>query len=260
LEPPAWCDPLPLTWPGALWALCYPEPHRAPRGLCGLRAEALRSAGVAGLCQAPRGPRLPGGLRVLGKGHAGVVALAYTRWGPAAVKVLRLDSRRASLEREAALQAAAARAGAAPEPLAWGGWFIVSRYIPGPTLGSLGSPPPGWAVVAAVEAARALDAAGVEHYELHRPWRSVLYTSTRGGPVAVVVDYESAGRGCGSLVRLVAGLAARVPGLRAAAVGGRLRPLLREYKLGGCPHHLYREIHASVAAAVGVETGWEDAG
>ncbi|MEB2837220.1 MAG: hypothetical protein GSR80_000904, partial [Desulfurococcales archaeon] len=220
------------------WALCYPRPP------CRRDPALLAGAGVEHFCSVATGARLPGGLGVLGKGHAGVVLAASTRWGPAAVKVLRLDSKRGSLAGEAALQAVAARAGAAPEVYAWGGWFIVSRLVPGPSLGDLGRPPPAWAVLEALRAARALDAVGILHHEIHRPWRNVLYTPAK----ALIVDYESASRGCGNVPKLLSGIAARSPALRRALPG--LRGLLRLYREAGCPRGLYREIEERVAQAL----------
>jgi putative serine/threonine protein kinase len=239
------CPETPLEASEALTALCYPRPGPT----CGSRPLELRAHGVESLCAPERGVLLPGGMRVLGKGHAGVVLLARSRWGLVALKVLRLDGKRGDLSGEARLQSIASRAGAAPPVYAWGRWFIISGLVEGPRLEDLPRPLPGWAVLEALRAARALDAAGVLHAEISRPWRSVIFTSQHPGSRALIVDYESAGRGCGNVPKILSGLALRhKPLMQLLAT---LRPLLRRYKSEGCPLSVYREVEALVARALG---------
>lgn len=235
------CNPLPPGDPRVGEAICYPRPP------CGRDPWQLSSAGVEAFCDLPGGTAIPGGPRVIGKGHAGVVLAALTIWGPAAVKVLRLDSKRESLEWEARLQSEASRAGAAPRVYAWSDWFMVSELVEGPRLGDLRDPRglPAGPVVESLKAARALDAAGILHHEIHRPWENVILT----GSAAVIVDYESAGRGCGNVAKILSGLAAADP--RLAALIPRVRGLLRSYKRSGCPRSLYEELESIVAGALG---------
>jgi putative serine/threonine protein kinase len=234
------CEPVPLDDYRVASAICYPRPScpRDPGWLAG--------HGVIAVCNIAGGTPLLGGLRVVGKGHAGVVLAALHSEGYVAVKVLRLDSKRESLEWEARLQLEASRAGAAPRVLAWSEWFVVSELVEGPSLGELAArgEPPEWAVVEALRAARALDAAGVLHHEIHRPWRNVLYTTSK----ALIVDYESASRGCGNVPKILAGLASRHRILRGLL--GELRGMLRDYKERECPQGVYREIEEAVRDAL----------
>jgi len=236
------CEPLPPDDRRVALAVCYPRPrcHRDP--------DWLTTYGIVAVCDVAGGTPLLGGLRVLGKGHAGVVMAALHTKGPVAVKVLRLDSKRGSLEWEARLQLEASRAGAAPRMWAWSDWFIVSDLVAGPSLEVLAEhgEPPGWAVIEALRAARALDATGILHHEIHRPWRNILYTTSK----ALIVDYESASRGCGNVPKIISGIASRHSILR-GLLGSR-RGLLREYRRRGCPYSLYMEIEERVARALGL--------
>lgn len=163
------------------------------------------------------------------------------------MKVRRLDSRRSSLEEEAVRLETASRHGASPRPLAWDRNVIVMELVEGPTLGEalVSGADPLPAVLAALDAARALDAAGILHYEIHRPWRNVLFTGTTLGR-ALIVDLDSAGEGCGNASRLVGGLASRLPRLR----GSQVMELVREYKKE-CSWGSYLALRKAVAEALG---------
>jgi len=219
-----------------LEALCY------PRGPCGLRLEEARRAGVEGFCYTGNALNPV----ILGKGHSSTVLLGVLRGGLVAVKVRRLDSKRDSLAGEGLLLEEASRHGAAPKPYYYSRDLIVMDYIPGPSLRDLrGTPYWPWSVLEALEAARALDAAGILHYELRRPWRHVLFT---GSMKAVVIDFESAGRGCGSVSKLLGGLA---PLLGGVDVVVRLRGLLRVYNRE-CSRDYYEEIVGFVRELLGL--------
>lgn len=213
--------------PGLI-AACYPP----GRGGCGERIARLNELGVKSVCS------------VLGKGHASIVLLADTRWGVAAVKVRRLDSRRESLEAEARALLLGSLHGATPKPLAWNTDVIVMEPLFGPSLGEALHLNPYTATLEALKAARALDTAGIEHLELHRPWRNVLFARPLGPALIVDLDSHSTG-GCGNVPRLLAGLSRRLGIIDTSREP--LRGLLARYKKLGCPSHLYEEIVAIVS-------------
>ncbi len=226
-EAPPW-DPLVVE------AACYPRRDESCPRLLG----EIQEAPIAGFCMVGSRPI------VAGKGHAAVVLVARTPWGYAAVKIRRRDSKKPSLAGEALLASRAHAAGAAPPVYWWGGEVIVYGLAAGPLLGDImsrGAPPPSL-IVEALEAARALDAAGILHEELSRPWRHVVFTDGR----ALILDYDSARAGCGSVTRLAAGILARIGG---AGILQGLRPLLAEYKKR-CGRREYEEIVRAVMGAM----------
>ena len=183
--------------------------------------------------------RLHGKPWVLGKGHASIVLAGYIRgYGVVAVKVRRTDSKRESLSREAFWASRASLAGAGPRIHYWSNNVIVMDLVTGHSLRDLveqGSLQPTH-IIAALGAARALDAVDVLHHELSRPWRHVYIT----GLHAIIIDYDSAGEGCGNVPKLLSGILHRVPG--GLEILRRLRPLLAEYRRGGCPLETYETI------------------
>ena len=154
------------------------------------------------------------------------------------MKVRRSDSKRESLALEASFAHRAALAGAGPRVHYWSDNVIVMDIVRGPSLGYLADRGLLGAahVMAAVGAARALDAAGVLHHEISRPWRHVYIT----GRHALIIDYDSASEGCGNVPKILAGLLARLPkGLETLNL---LRPLLSRYKREDCPRGVYEDI------------------
>lgn len=211
----------------AVEALCYP---RTVPNICSRRAAELESLGVQALCLDAPKPLTVGPVRVLGKGHSGVVLLGVMRDRIVAIKVRRIDSRRQSLESEARLQIMAAHAGAAPVVHAFTDDFIVSDAVLGPTLGDILQATTKKAslykiLTEALNALLALDLAGVLHNEIHRPWRNILYTSEPPNSKALIVDFDSASEGCGNLAKASSWIT-RVLGLRI----DDLRSHIREYK------------------------------
>jgi putative serine/threonine protein kinase len=193
----------------------------------------LEAAGVRRVCW------------VAGKGRASVVLAADTPWGLMAVKARRLDSRRGSLRPEGSALARASRHGASPAPRYYDDNVIVMDYVEGPSLGGLarlGLLEPRH-VAEALEAARALDAAGVLHLEIHRPWENVRFTSSGR---ALIVDLESSSEGCGNVPRLVSGLARLSARLLDEVRRGSLRGYLRMYYEEGCPRSVYDVIKNAV--------------
>ncbi len=214
-----------------LGVACYP-----PSGRCWV-AEVLSLAGVDRVCG------------ILGKGHAGIVVLALWRSVLTAVKVRRRDSRRRSLAREGALAMRASRFGAAPRIYAYGDDYIIMDPVLGPALESVIERGVEVGLVErALDAARALDTAWILHSELHRPWRNILFTEG----AAVILDYDSAGDGCGNVVRLVSGLARRIHRLGAIVKGGEFRLMAREYYRSGCDRGAYEDIKHLVLKTLGL--------
>ncbi len=118
------------------------------------------------------------------------------------------------------------RHGAAPKPYYYGNDVIVMELIRGPRLGDLRGNLAWRYIAESLYAARALDTADILHLELSRPWRHVLFTWIYGK--ALIVDYESAREGCGSVVKIVSGILASIPsGLRLLRDNRRV---LRAYK------------------------------
>ncbi|MEB3773333.1 MAG: hypothetical protein GSR86_00200 [Desulfurococcales archaeon] len=222
----SWTRPDPCMDKAGIWSreaavlACYPD----PRG-CHDRLSTLESLGVERVCL--NGPlEVVPGVGALGKGHSSIVFAAILRGSIVAVKSRRMDGRRPSLVGEARLLGEAGAAGVAPRLVAWSRDLIVMEYLAGPSLGEvLGAGSSVWALAEAVEAARILDMAGILHHELHRPWRNIYYTPTPS-PKALVIDYESASRGCGNLAKIASALAH----LGVIRVEGGVRRLLRLYK------------------------------
>ncbi len=179
-----------------------------PRGAPCTSVRILEELGVYAVCTRGRGG-LPQGC--LGKGHASLV-LAVLAWGvgQAAAKILRPGGRRRNLEAEARLLYEAWRAGAAPQVYRWNSRGLLMELLRGPSLGFLLEKCmiDEERIIQALKAAYALDVAGILHYEIHRPWRNVFY---REG-AAIIIDFESAGPGCGNVPRLAQALLSRVPG------------------------------------------------
>ncbi len=202
--------------------VCYPRTTG-----CYSRISRLASIGIEEVCIAG-GMDLGQGVRALGRGHSATVFAAVFRGQRVAVKSRRSDSRRDSLEGEAKLLEEASRAGAAPRVYYWDRDFIVMEYLPGPSLADvirMYGGPPLWALVEALRAAVALDVSNVLHHEIHRPWKNVFYTVS-SNPMAVVIDYDSASRGCGNLAKITSALVH----LGVIEVDEGLRSRLRRYK------------------------------
>lgn len=153
------------------------------------RARQLESLGVE-LVELG-GPTLLGRAAVLGKGHAGVVVACTAGGRKAAVKIRRADSSRPGMAREARMLGIANAAGVGPELISHSKNFLVMERLPGRHIHE-------WARAATVRAKRRafrmvledcckLDAAGLDHGELHRISKHVMV-----GRRARLLDFESA--------------------------------------------------------------------
>jgi putative serine/threonine protein kinase len=195
-------DKLSILEPKAVYLVCFPKPFKN----CLKRISLLKSIGVDYLCDYGRielwTPQ--GMIRVLGKGHAGVVVAARYKGSLVAVKIRRTDSKRASLADEGVFQSISARAGVAPKVFFYSHDFIVSELIEGPLLldiikrGKLNLK----YIIEAIEAVTFLDKLNILHQEISRPLKNIIFTPTK----AVIVDFESAKRGCGNLSKFLSWL------------------------------------------------------
>lgn len=233
------CEP--LTGPRARAVLCYPD----ARAGCGDRAFTLEALGVAKVCFAGR-TLLPGGVRVLGKGHSSVVVAAILDDRiPVALKLLRSDSKRENLWGECRNLMLASTHGASPRPHLCGDSFIVMDLVWGKSLQDImeESALTVRHVVEALDAAYALDNAGILHAELHRPWRNVYFPSVSGK--ALIIDLESASEGCGNVAKLAQAIYLRLIGKPSRS----LIEALRGYK-DACNKHYLNEIVKELAKAL----------
>ena len=140
------------------------------------------------------GRHLVGTLPVLGKGHVGIVVAARMGGERVALKVRRLDSGRPSMKGEASFLGVANGAGVGPRLLGSSVNFLVMELVEGEYLvdwveGLEASDAQGLREVlrAALEAARRLDVAGLDHGELSRADRHIVMS----GGVPRLLDFES---------------------------------------------------------------------
>ena len=150
----------------------------------------MRGIGVEGV--ALFGGSELNGVRILGKGHAGVVVLVRARDGMAALKMRRVDSPRPDMRAEANLLEAANRSGVGPRLLGHTPNLLMMEYLDGTPVGRwLAGRPSGRAARRTVrrilERCRRLDLAGLDHGELVDISRHVLV-----GQRPEIIDFESA--------------------------------------------------------------------
>ncbi len=227
--------------------LCYPT---FDARTFSARLGELRDLGVSELLSS--GPSSISRWRILGKGHVGIVVTARYLGVKVALKVLRTDADRTSMEREGMMLAYANTVGVGPRLLKCTKNFLISELIEGVPLMS-------WVqsrshLNHANRCARALifqgfrmDMSGIDHGELSRPDKHVLLQA-QGEPV--VLDFESASvtRRPNNLLSLIQFLFIRRKNLRdafankssARNVAGLL-VVLRAYKAYKSPKN-YRSI------------------
>ena len=174
--------------------IAYPRPEEA---LVRERIRELRALGISHiyLC----GRKAIGKVKVLGKGHVGVVLAARTASGEkVALKIRRVDADRSSLAHEARMLELANSVGVGPKLIAHTDDVIVMEFIEGPTLPEWLSGSPGKELVSSVllkllEKCRRLDEIGLDHGELSRAHSHVLVeTKGHGLYEPRLVDFESA--------------------------------------------------------------------
>ena len=164
--------------------------------LAGGRLRDLRLLGVDALVLG--GPHLVGSMRILGKGHVGVVVAVQAGDVKAALKVRRTDADRASLRGEAELLGLANGVLVGPGLLGCTDDLLLMELVNGPYLGDWIDglePSDGDKLRAVLRAllldARRLDGVGLDHGELVRVRRHIIVA----GGVPRIIDFESASTG-----------------------------------------------------------------
>lgn len=225
--------------------LCYPSFNA---NLFSERLRALKRLGVSELLS--QGPSSLSRWRILGKGHVGIVVAAKCDGIEVALKILRTDAERPTMEREGMLLAYANTIGVGPKIVGCSRDFLLSELIEGESLMSWVQS--GGNLNYGQRCARTLifqgyrlDLAGIDHGELSRPDKHILVQAA-GNPV--ILDFESASitRRCNNLPSLVQFLFIRRTSLREAfsRVGQviskeRLLTELRAYKFDKSPERFH---------------------
>lgn len=182
-------------------------PGRAGRGAARAvesRLAEMERLGITGVSF--EGPTEIGGVRLLGRGHTGIVVLAARGRGraAAALKMRRTDSPRASMAREARLLAAANRAGAGPRLIGHTRNLLAMEHLDGTTIerwiagGGVGAAEAKAAARTVLEDCYRMDEQGLDHGELSNIARHVVVVPRRGGAGGIgacIVDFESASEG-----------------------------------------------------------------
>ena len=205
------------------------------------RLRDLRLLGVDALLLG--GPHLVGSLRILGKGHVGIVVAAKMGEARAALKVRRTDADRATLRDEAELLGLANSVRVGPELLGCTDDLLLMELIEGVYLGdwidgleSSDSDKLRAVLRALLLDARRLDGVGLDHGELVRVRRHIIVA----GGVPRIIDFESAstGRRAANVTTVVQslflnqGTSARLGRLIVLPDRERLLTALRGYKAG----------------------------
>ena len=174
--------------------IAYPRPEP---GVVKRRIEELRALGITGLELIGR--KSIGQLKVLGKGHVGIVLAARREDGSrVALKARRVDADRATLAHEAKMLKLANSVGVGPRLLAHTDDFLVMEFIEGPHIPDwLSARPPRdeviWVLGRLLEKCRKLDEIGLDHGELSRAHSHVIIQLRPGArPEPRLVDFESA--------------------------------------------------------------------
>jgi putative serine/threonine protein kinase len=240
----------PLCSLAARLLLCYPK-ATAGCDVSRLISEAS-SLGVDRICL--EGPtRLDfvlKGLRVLGKGHAGIVVKVLADGAPRALKIKRTDSKRTSLSDEARKLILGSRHGATPMVYGYTDSMILMDYVGSTSLKRVidlyfahmyNIDDLAAAVKGALRAARALDLAGLLHAELNKPLSNVMYPNPLNLNNALIIDLESTSYGCGNVNKVAGFFLIRFLG----GISKHMRELLRTYE-AHCSFREYAEIEESV--------------
>jgi len=175
--------------------LCYPRYNQkeAEKRLRELEKLGVKALGFVGGKKAFDVP-------VLGKGYVGIVVLAHTDKGKAALKIRRLDADRARMQREAEMLKKANSLGVGPKLLGFTENFLLMEFIKG-------TPLPKWIETLKGRGTKAkiretlrvileqcwrMDQAGLDHGELSRAPKHVI-VGANGTPC--IVDFETASIG-----------------------------------------------------------------
>ncbi|AFK50498.1 Ser/Thr protein kinase-like protein [Thermogladius calderae 1633] len=176
--------------------LCFPKPS------CAELSDRVSRLVRAGFLSLVEEGKLFQGIRVLGKGYTSVVVLAlHAVHGLGALKVRRLDSRRASLATEGELLSYASTLGVAPRVYYYDDDYVFMEYLDSSKCTPFEESLARLVVKGDVEGVRSavsrvldalflLDKHGLFHRELNRPGSHIMVCE--GG--VKVLDWESASR------------------------------------------------------------------
>ena len=172
--------------------LCYPK---YDSGEVTERIRQLKRLGVKAIDFT--GNRRAFNIPVLGKGHVGIVVVASTKTGQAALKIRRLDADRKEMQHEAEMLAKANGVGIGPRLIATEKDFLLMEFINGTLL-------PDWTANIKGKGSRErirsvlrnileqcyrLDRAGLDHGELSRAPKHIIIDAM---DKPHVVDFETA--------------------------------------------------------------------
>ncbi|MGA1975518.1 MAG: hypothetical protein ABSG92_07775 [Conexivisphaerales archaeon] len=183
-----------LCVPPFVSVLCYPSGSQseAQRRIISLKEMGVEALVFVGSIEV-------GGLKVLGKGHVGVVVECLWKGKRAALKIRRTDADRESLEREGEILKESNRSKIGPVLFAASRDFIVMEELVGNNLvdwlkGSKDLADGAFRSILTdiCGLARLLDVAGVDHKELSDPRRHVIIQLDGR---ARVLDFETAATG-----------------------------------------------------------------
>jgi putative serine/threonine protein kinase len=172
--------------------LCYPryDMKEAEKRLCELEKLGVKALEFVGEKRAFD-------LCVLGKGYVGIVVVAYTDRGKAALKIRRVDADRAGMQREAEMLRKANQIGVGPKLFGVTENFLLMDFIEGMLL-------PKWIEALRGRGTKArirkvlrqvleqcwrLDRAGLDHGELSRAPKHVIISDN---DTPYIVDFEAA--------------------------------------------------------------------
>ena len=149
-----------------------------------------------------------GRLRILGKGHVGLVVRADTVRGAAALKIRRTDSPHPDMALEAALTRKANTAGVGPHLYGYTDNFILMELLVGKTIRDwIGvckdDKALGRVIRTVLEGCWRLDCAGLDHGEIYNMSRHVIV-----GERITIIDFDSA-----SMRRRTANVTSAVQGI-----------------------------------------------
>ena len=184
----SWHDPREIA-EDAPELLAYPTGDRA----AALRAmRELEALGVEAI--ALGGGTILDGLRVLGKGKSSIVLMCSAQGKLAAAKVRRIDAPVIDMRFEATMLRTANLVGVGPKLMGWDDDVLLMGLLAGVPLATflrnegIGTDGLRRTISRALDKARALDVAHVDHGELHNPGDHVLVTLE--GPE--ILDFGSA--------------------------------------------------------------------
>lgn len=171
--------------------LAYP---RCDEELAHLRFTILRSIGIEAIILSGRVQIDK--LQILGKGTNALVVKGLYKGTPVAIKILRVDAHRTSLENEATILSYISNKNIGPKLLTSSDWFIVMEYVEGEPLETFLDEMPTLTkeelnsfLRCLLNTTYALDSCGVDHGELTNPKKHVIVLPNLD---VKVIDYESA--------------------------------------------------------------------